>query len=151
MDNYVLEIIDIVKKAINDPEISLDLELKHYHEKDIADAYLELNKEEQEFFRDHIDEQLLSDIFAYFAEENIEAIEELPNEEIADIVELMDADDAKDVLDELDEEKQDEVLDLMEGEIKEDLQLINSFNDDEIGSLMTTNYIDIRSDLSVKD
>ncbi len=151
MDNYVLEIIDIVKKAINDPEISLDLELKHYHEKDIADAYLELNKEEQEFFRDHIDEQLLSDIFAYFAEENIEAIEELPTEEIADIVELMDADDAKDVLDELDEEKQDEVLDLMEGEIKEDLQLINSFNDDEIGSLMTTNYIDIRSDLSVKD
>ena len=151
MDNYVLEIIDIVKKAINDPEISLDLELKHYHEKDIADAYLELNKEEQEFFRDHIDEQLLSDIFAYFAEENIEAIEELPTEEIADIVELMDADDAKDVLDELDEEKHDEVLDLMEGEIKEDLKLIDSFNDDEIGSIMTTNYIDIRSDLSVKD
>ena len=151
MDNFVLEIIDIVRRAINDPEISLDIELKHYHEKDIADAYLELNKEEQEFFRDHINEQLLSDIFAYFAEENIEAIEELPSEEIADIVELMDADDAKDVLDELDEEKQDEVLDLMEGEIKEDLELINSFNDDEIGSIMTTNYIDIRSDLSVKD
>lgn len=151
MDNYVLEIIDIVKKAINDPNINLDEELRHYHEKDIADAYLELSKEEQDYFRDHIDEQFLSDIFAYFAEENIEAIEELPSEKIADIVELMDADDAKDVLDELDEDKQDEVLDLMEGEIKEDLELINSFNDDEIGSLMTTNYIDIRSDLTIKD
>ena len=151
MDNFVLEIINIVKEAINNPDINLDEELKHYHEKDIADAYLELSKEEQDYFRDHIDEQLLSDIFAYFAEENIEAIEELPSEEIADIVELMDADDAKDVLDELDEDKQDEVLDLMEGEIKEDLQLINSFNDDEIGSLMTTNYIDIRSDLTIKD
>jgi len=151
MDNYVLEIVDIVKKAINDPNINLDEELKHYHEKDIADAYLELSKEEQDYFRDHIDEQFLSDIFAYFAEENIEVIEELPNEKIADIVELMDADDAKDVLDELDENKQDEVMDLIEGEIKEDLELINSFNDDEIGSIMTTNYIDIRSDLTIKD
>lgn len=151
MDNYVLEIVDIVKKAINDPNINLDEELKHYHEKDIADAYLELSKEEQDYFRDHIDEQFLSDIFAYFAEENIDVIEELPNEEIADIVELMDADDAKDVLDELDENKQDEVMDLIEGEIKEDLELINSFNDDEIGSIMTTNYIDIRSDLTIKD
>jgi len=151
MEDYVLEIIDIVKKAINNPEINLDEELKHYHEKDIADAYLELNKEEQDYFRDHIDEQLLSDIFAYFADENIEAIEELPTEEIADIVELMDADDAKDILDELDDEKQDEVLDLMEGEIKEDLRLINSFNDDEIGSIMTTNYIDILNTLSIKD
>ena len=151
MDNFVLEIIDLVKSAINDPEINLDEALKHYHEKDIADAYLELSKEEQEFFRDHIDEQLLSDIFAYFAEENIEAIEELPTEEIADIVELMDADDAKDILDELDEDKQDEVLDLMEGEIKDDLKLINSFNEDEIGSIMTTNYIDLTNTLSVKD
>ena len=151
MDDFVLEIKNIIKSAINDPNISLDEALKHYHEKDIADAYLELSKEEQEFFRDHIEEQLLSDIFAYFAEENIEAIEELPNEEIADIVELMDADDAKDVLDELDEEKQDEVLDLMEGDIKEDLELINSFNDDEIGSIMTTNYIDLVNTLSVKD
>ena len=151
MDDFVLEIVDIVKKAINDPEINLNEELKHYHEKDIADAYLELNKEEQDYFRDHIDEQLLSDIFAYFAEENIEAIEELPSDEIADIVELMDADDAKDVLDELNEDKQDEVMDLIEGEIKEDLELINSFNEDEIGSLMTTNYIDIRSDLTIKD
>ena len=151
MEDFVLEIVNIVKNAINDPEINLDEVLRHYHEKDIADAYLELSKEEQDYFRDHIDEQFLSDIFAYFAEENIEAIEELPTEEIADIVELMDADDAKDILDELDEEKQDEVLDLIEGEIKEDLELINSFNEDEIGSLMTTNYIDIRSDLTIKD
>ena len=151
MEDFVLEIVNIVKNAINDPEINLDEVLRHYHEKDIADAYLELSKEEQDYFRDHIDEQFLSDIFAYFAEENIEAIEELPSDEIADIVELMDADDAKDILDELDEEKQDEVLDLIEGEIKEDLELINSFNEDEIGSLMTTNYIDIRSDLTIKD
>ena len=149
--DYIKEIIELVNNAMNNPELNLTEELKHYHEKDIADAYLELDKDKQEFFRDNIDEQLLSDIFSYFAEENIEAIEELPNEEIADIVELMDVDDAKDVLDELDEEKQDEVKELMEGEIKEDLKLIDSFNEDEIGSIMTTNFIQVTTDLTIKE
>ena len=149
--DYIKEIIELVNNAMNNPELNLTEELKHYHEKDIADAYLELDKDKQEFFRDNIDEQLLSDIFSYFAEENIEAIEELPNEEIADIVELMDVDDAKDVLDELDEEKQDEVKELMEGEIKEDLKLIDSFSEDEIGSIMTTNFIQVTTDLTIKE
>lgn len=151
MMDFINEIKELIIKAYNDHSINLTEELKHYHEKDIADAYLELDKEVQDYFRDNIDEQLLSDIFSYFAEENIEAIEELPNEEIADIVELMDVDDAKDVLDELDEEKQDEVKDLMEGEIKEDLKLIDSFEEDEIGSIMTTNYISVTTDLTIKE
>ncbi|MCR5307849.1 MAG: magnesium transporter [bacterium] len=149
--DYIKEIIELINNASLNPEINLTEELKHYHEKDIADAYLELDKDKQEFFRDNIDEQLLSDIFSYFAEENIEAIEELPNEEIADIVELMDVDDAKDVLDELDEEKQDEVKELMEGEIKDDLKLIDSFEEDEIGSIMTTNFIQVTTDLTIKE
>ena len=149
--DFIKEIIEIINNAYTNSELNLTEELKHYHEKDIADAYLELDKDKQEFFRDNIDEQLLSDIFSYFAEENIEAIEELPTEEIADIVELMDVDDAKDVLDELDEEKQDEVKDLMEGEIKEDLKLIDSFNEDEIGSIMTTNFIQVTTDLTIKE
>ena len=149
--DFINEIKDIIIKAYNDKEINLTEELKHYHEKDIADAYLELDKEHQEFLRDNIDEQLLSDIFSYFAEENIDVIEELPTEEIADIVELMDVDDAKDVLDELDSDTQDEVKDLIEGEIKDDLKLIDSFSEDEIGSIMTTNYIQVTTDLTIKE
>ena len=151
MMDFINEIKELILKAYNDHSINLTEELKHYHEKDIADAYLELDKEVQDYFRDNIDEQLLSDIFSYFAEENIEVIEELPNEEIADIVELMDVDDAKDVLDELDEEKQDEVKELIEGEIKEDLKLVDSFEEDEIGSIMTTNYISVTTDLTIKE
>ncbi|MBP5445910.1 MAG: magnesium transporter [Acholeplasmatales bacterium] len=149
--DYIKEIIDIISNAYKNNSTDLTEQLKHYHEKDIADAYLELDKETQDYFRDHIDEQFLSDIFSYFAEENIDVIEELPTEEIADIVELMDVDDAKDVLDELDEDKQDEIKDLMEGEIKEDLKLIDSFEPEEIGSIMTTNYISVTTDLTIKE
>lgn len=149
--DFITEIKDLIIKAYNDKSINLTEELKHYHDKDISDAYLELDKEVQDYFRDNIDEQKLSDIFSYFAEENIDAIEELPSEEIADIVELMDVDDAKDVLDELDIDKQDEIKELMEGEIKEDLKLIDSFEEDEIGSIMTTNYISVTTDLTIKE
>lgn len=149
--DFITEIKDLIIKAYNDKTINLTEELKHYHDKDISDAYLELDKEVQDYFRDNIDEQKLSDIFSYFAEENIDAIEELPSEEIADIVELMDVDDAKDVLDELDIDKQDEIKELMEGEIKEDLKLIDSFEEDEIGSIMTTNYISVTTDLTIKE
>ena len=149
--DFIKEIIELINNASTNPEINLNEELKHYHDKDIADAYLELDKDKQEFFRNAVDEQKLSDIFSYFAEENIDAIEELPSEEIADIVELMDVDDAKDVLDELDVDKQDEIKELMEGEIKEDLKLIDSFEKDEIGSIMTTNYISVTTDLTIKE
>jgi len=149
--DFIKEIIELINNASTNPEINLNEELKHYHDKDIADAYLELDKDKQEFFRNAVDEQKLSDIFSYFAEENIDAIEELPSEEIADIVELMDVDDAKDVLDELDIDKQDEIKELMEGEIKEDLKLIDSFEKDEIGSIMTTNYISVTTDLTIKE
>lgn len=149
--DFIKEIIELINNASTNPEINLNEELKHYHDKDIADAYLELDKDKQEFFRNAVDEQKLSDIFSYFAEENIDAIEELPSEEIADIVELMDVDDAKDVLDELDVDKQDEIKELMEGEIKEDLKLIDSFEEDEIGSIMTTNYISVTTDLTIKE
>ena len=149
--DFITEIKDLIIKAYNDKTINLTEELKHYHDKDISDAYLELDKDVQDYFRDNIDEQKLSDIFSYFAEENIDVIEELPSEEIADIVELMDVDDAKDVLDELDEDKQDEIKELMEGEIKEDLKLIDSFEEDEIGSIMTTNYISVTTDLTIKE
>lgn len=149
--DYIDLIIELINNAYKENKESITEELKHYHEKDIADAYIKLDREVQDYFRDHIDEQLLSDIFSYFADENIEAIEELPSDEIADIVELMDVDDAKDILDELDTDKQDEVKDLMEGEINEDLKLIDSFENDEIGSIMTTNYISVQTNLTIKE
>lgn len=149
--NFIKEILQIIDKAFINQSVDLNNELRHFHEKDIADAYLELSNEKQIFFRQKLDSQFLSDIFAYFSNENIDKIKELPNEKIADIIELMDSDDAMDVLDELDVENREEVLGLIEGDIKDDIKLIDSFSDEEIGSLMTNNYISISINNNIKD
>ena len=64
----------------------------------------------------------------------------------------MDSDDAVDVLEEIeDEEIKDKIIEMMDVESSEDVLLIQSYDDDTIGSMMTTNYIEINKDFSIKD
>ena len=51
----------------------------------------------------------------------------------------MDSDDAVDIIEELDESTKKELANLIDEEAKEDIKLILSYEEDEIGSIMTTN------------
>ncbi|MDE5548046.1 MAG: magnesium transporter, partial [Clostridia bacterium] len=68
-----------------------------------------------------------------------------------DLIERMDADDAVDILDELEEDTRDEIIKLLDDEAVEDIKLRNSYEDDAVGSRMTTNFILIRSDMTIKE
>ena len=63
----------------------------------------------------------------------------------------MDADDAVDILEGLNDTKAREIIKNLEPEAKEDIELINSYADNQFGSLMTTNYIAVKYGLSLKD
>ena len=62
----------------------------------------------------------------------------------------MDSDDAVDVLDEFDDNTQKKLVALLDEESGHDVKMILSYEDDEVGSLMTTNYIAIHRDLSIR-
>jgi len=47
-------------------------------------------------------------------------------------------------------EKRALLLELMDDEARKDMAVIAAFDDEEIGSRMTTNYIEIRENLTVK-
>ena len=64
-------------------------------------------------------------------------------------MESMDADDAVDILDEMEDEKSDQFIRLMDEEARHDIGLIQSYEDDEIGSKMTTNFIVIERGLTI--
>ena len=83
----------------------------------------------------------MSEIFAYVDDVG-KYLEEIELEKAADIIENMDADDAVDVLEEVDETKRKQLIELMDEESKEDIKLICSYEEDEIGSKMTTNFIE---------
>ena len=57
---------------------------------------------------------------------------------------------AVDILDELEDEKSEELIQLMDKEAKKDIDLIQSYDDDEIGSKMTTNYVTLTLNLTIK-
>lgn len=132
------EMVSVIKEKIRD-----------YHDNDIASALEEMSKEERRRFYQIFSDDEISDIFAYL--DNVEDfIEELDAEKAADIIERMDADDAIDVLEELEEEKREELIQLLDEEAKEDIRLIRSYGEEEIGSRMSTNYVRIQKNSTIK-
>ena len=53
----------------------------------------------------------------------------------------MDTDDAVDLLEHVDDSIEEKILDKMDDSVEEEIRLIQSYEDDELGSLMTTNFI----------
>ena len=144
--NYIEEIKAIVSG--NNPSLKKEL-LEDYHESDIADVVEELTKEERIALYEILGDKRTALVFSYL--ENVdEFVSELEYEDAADIIEQMDADDAVDVLEELAEEDADQIINLMDEEIIEDITLIQSYEDEEIGSKMTTNFIAIPYGSNVK-
>lgn len=141
------ELLLIIKSDLKNAEIKEKLE--EYHDYDIAGIIPLLDTAERKKLYRILGDEAVSDIFAYL--ENVEDyITELDNEKAADIIEEMDADDAIDVLDELPEDKKEDIISLIEPEAQADIKLIDSYDDDQIGSRMTTNFISIKKSSTIK-
>ena len=123
--------------------------LADYHANDLADALPLLSREERLTLYRLIGADEVSEVFAYL-EDPGEYISELDIEKAADIIENMDADDAVDFLEDLDDDQQQAIIQHMDAESRADISLIQSYDEDEIGSKMTTNYIAITRGISVK-
>ncbi|MEE0946967.1 MAG: magnesium transporter [Acutalibacteraceae bacterium] len=145
--DYTEEILAVIRSSFTDEEIGEKLE--DYHDNDIADAFEFLSPEERDKLYEILGPEAVSDIFTYLDDVDT-YIDELESDEAADIIESMDADDAVEVLDELEEEKRQEIIQLLDPEIKEDIELIDSYDEDEFGSRMTTNFIEINAFVTVK-
>lgn len=138
MKDYLLELKDILLSNISKEELNEKLE--NYHDSDIADVLESLTEEERLNVYKKISIERLSYIFSYY--ENVEDyIEEVSPDYAADIIQEMDTNDAIDVLNELEEEDKSEIIDLMEDKPKQDILKADSYNEDEIGSYMSDNYI----------
>lgn len=133
----------------NEPDETKREKLDNYHANDIANVVEHLSKIERLKLYKIIGIDRTSEVFSFLDDVN-EFIDELDYEQAADIIEKMDADDAVDVLDELEDEDAEQIISRMDGESAEDVKLINSYEEDEIGSKMTTNFISIPYGYDVK-
>lgn len=145
--DYEKELTAIIRSK--EPDATIREKLDDYHENDIAAVLEDLTLEERKRLYRILGDDMTSEIFTYLDDVGT-YIEELSAEHAADILEVMDADDAVDILDELEEQKSDEIFRLMKDEARQDVTLIHSYDEDEIGSRMTTNFIAIDKNASIR-
>lgn len=145
---YVEEIVAIIRSGLQKEEL-LD-RLRDYHENDIAHSLEFLTKEERIALYNDLGPEWMSDIFAYI-EDPDEYIEELGIDKLAKVINEMDSDDAVDLLEDMDESIKEQLHQILDEDVRADIRLISSYDDDEIGSLITTNYIKISKNLSIRE
>lgn len=149
MERDIYSEISLILKSEMSAE-ELRERLADYHDNDIAIVIHDLEKEERLKIYPKLGEEKVSEIFSYLDDVE-DFIEEVGLKKAADIIELMDSDDAIDVLEELDEEDRIAIIEEMNEEIVEDINLITQYGEDEIGSIMTTNYIVINKNCTIKE
>ncbi len=147
--DYKSEIISIVRSNAS-PKKMCD-QLEDYHENDIAEVLPDLTLAERKKLYRILDMSMLSDIFEYMEEDEVGPyLDEMDMRKAAVILSNMETDTAVEVLRTIDKNKRVLLIDLMDESVRKDIALIASFDEDEIGSRMTTNCIVLRDNLTVK-
>ena len=149
VQDYSKEILKIIRS--NTSPAVMAGRLQDYHENDLADVMPKLTVQERCKLYRILDTDMLSDIFEYTDEENAaEYLNEMDVKKAAAILSRMETDALADVLNKVEKTKKKILIDLLEPEVRRDVEMIASFDEDEIGSRMTTNYIVITDKLTVK-
>ena len=145
--NYAEELLEILHSSLSNEEL-LD-RLSDYHENDIADALSQLTEDERKKLYPVLGAERLAEIFTYIDDPD-EYLKELDLDKVAKVISYMDSDDAVDVLDEFDDSTQEKLVEMLDEEASHDIRMIQSYEDDEIGSKMTTNFICINNRQTIK-
>lgn len=148
--NYEEEIVKIIR-GNQSPKI-LKSKLDDYHENNIADAMKLLKKSERQKLYRILGPEKLGSIFEYISKEDAGLyINEMDLKKASTLISELEPDTAVEVLRELEKGKRTLLIDSMESDVRKDIKIVASFDEDEIGSKMTTNCIIIKDDLEIKD
>lgn len=124
--------------------------LLSYHEKDISDALCLLSVDDRKHLYTLLDAEWIAEILEYSDDSTI-YLNEIPIQKRMAVLSHFETVEMLDYIREMDKDSRDIILDLLDSEKKREFLLLNSFNEDEIGSKMTSNYVAIDFGISVKE
>lgn len=145
--DYATEIADIIRSNLA-PKLIRE-KLLDYHDNDIAAALAELKKEERSKLYTIMSSDTLASVLEY-ADDLYEYLEELSVRKRIDILSRIEVATAVEYLSALAKKERNILIELMPEDSKKEISLLASFDEDEIGSKMTTNYIAIPEGLGVR-
>lgn len=144
---YQQELLELFDAQLAPTELVERLE--NYHYSDVSDALEQTTAQKRFEIYTALGLERTAEIFSYY--ENVDAyIGELEPGYAADLLEQMYSADAAYVLSELDEEQKDAIIELMEEDAQESVKIIESYDEEQIGSYMTDNFIAIPLDSTIK-
>lgn len=148
-EDYKSEILEIIRGNAS-PGV-LRGQLEDYHENDLAEVFPELTVVERQKVCRVLDTDMISDIFEHIDEREATGyLNEMDIKKAASILSGMETDAVVDVLKMEPKEKRALLIELMDDDARKSVAVIASFDEEEIGSWMTTNCIVIRENLTAR-
>lgn len=145
--DYKNKIVEIIRGNLT-PRLMRE-QILDYHENDIADALEVLKKDERFRLYSILDTETLASIFEYSEKISI-YMGELGIRKKVDVLSHLEVPMAVEYLRQLGKSDRNTLMELMDEESKREIHLLSSFDEDEIGSKMSTNFISVRSGIGVR-
>lgn len=130
--------------------VKLREELKHFHEKDITDVLLQLSDEERARLYPILDTQMLANIMEY-TEEPGQLLKEFSLNQQARLLSRMEPQYVQEYIHHVKRADRIIILELMNWDARQKITLLDTFEEDEIGSRMSTNFIQIPAGATIRD
>lgn len=146
-NSYTSEILRIIRSG-KSPKITAEL-LSGYHANDIARAYEQLTAPEREKVSRIVSDEDLANILEY-TDNMPRYIRELPPAKAVKVLRRMEDEYVMDALEAMDADRRRLIIGLMDDDSRRSVSLLASYADDEIGSKLSTNFIRIKSNFTVK-
>jgi len=122
------------------------------HPSDIADILEELGKKSSMSVFSSLDEEKAADVLEELeTHAQVHIVENLPVDKAADVLEKMPADEVADILDELEDDKAEMLLKEMDSESSQEVRELLEYDDDLVGSIMTTDYLAFSTNLTIAE
>ena len=141
------EIVALIRSDLSPKKMRERIE--DYHEKDIALALEELNEEESKRLFRLLPMETLVSVLEY-CEDIARHFAPLSMRRKVEALSMMEASTAVELLQQLSKLERDSLTDLLTPELRGEIRLLSSFEEDEIGSRMSTNYIEIPEHSTIK-
>lgn len=146
--DYVAEIIVALRGGFAPGQ--LREKLMSYHENDIAESLEQITVAERARLYSLLDSEVLAGILEYSGNLKIYLMELTLRKRI-DVLSRLDPATAADCLNEMHKTERATMLELLDDERRREITLLSSFEDDEIGSWMTTNFIAVHNGITIRE
>ncbi|MBE6053083.1 MAG: magnesium transporter, partial [Clostridium sartagoforme] len=143
--------VESLEMVNNNLQISVPYKkLSTLHPADLADILENLDASSRKQIIESLDEDLAADTLEEIEPEyKGSIIKELSETKAAELLEIMSNDEIADVLDELDDEEREKILVNLEKEDADEVKEILEYEDEAVGSIMSTDFISFNLDITV--